>query len=267
MRWAVPIVAFAGASGCDRMFGLDRPPPGNSIDAAVDAAIDGPIANVDDHRHPYVCDADTIALYHFDTDQLVDACSQVALINVNAAPTTGPTLEFGNARTFGATAHARTPSTNVVTLTDAFTIDVWVRPTTFVSAGAYRTLVAVNNGQAGGRQFYVALDDAGHVRITKGTASCTTITPNFGVQSTATLVVDRWQHVRAGWDGVGFRISVDGATADQIAEPTSNVELCASASEELHIGAMGGTAAAPTLPNQNFIGDLDELRVSRVSRF
>jgi hypothetical protein len=157
-------------------------------------------------------------------------------------------------------------STQVVVLTDAFTLDAWVYPTSFAGPGGYRTIAAVNNGASNGRQFYVAVDAVGLVRLTKFATDCFTITPDFGVASSTALVLDRWQHVRAGWDGTQFFVSIDGAPRELIPEPGGDLTLCASANEELFVGATGGTGADAMQVNQFFIGAIDELRISRVAR-
>lgn len=221
-------------------------------DAAIDAGIDaGP--NYDDFRRPYDCDTATLALYHLDSD-LADACGSAHLSSQSTSTVIGAP-GFGSARAFAAEESVLfAPSEQLAALDDSFTIEAWIRIASWPAADRYAQIAAIDNGESGGAQWFLAINSQGKPVFGKALADCTNFDPELGIVGSSAIDTDAWTHLAASFDGSTYRIAVNGSTLLVTGE-TPIAELCASSSADLTIGNAGNSL-------EPFSGLIDEVRYS-----
>jgi uncharacterized protein YjdB len=131
-------------------------------------------------------------------------------------------------------------SADPLQLATAFTIEAWVRPTTY----AWHTIAQRGSGAEFAR---LEITATGYPRIAGYFGG------EFAIAETSSpITLNRWTHLAATYDGTALRIFVDGV-ARAVAPASGSL---ASSSEPLLIGGMAS-------PGRTINGALDEVRVYR----
>ena len=132
-------------------------------------------------------------------------------------------------------------------ITQAITIEAWVKPYTFPTDPNYSTIATKV------RAYYFHIDSSGYLRVYQyGTSS-----PGYHSSSNP-ILLNVWQHVAYTYDGSNVRFFINGVLDNTIAvEGTISVS-----SEHLGIG-MNLDASGDPFPNcyRQFQGEIDEVRI------
>jgi plastocyanin len=151
-----------------------------------------------------------------------------------------------SALTFNGSSYVQVPNSPSLSVPTNLTVEAWMRPT---SVPGFQDIV----GKTG---YELAVQKAGsgfqvqfQTRIAGGWTTATTPT-------TAPLTLNRWYHVAGTFDGNNMRLYVDGVLRDT--QPMAGSIDTTTA--PLRIATVDAT-------NDNFVGTIDEVRVSRVLRY
>lgn len=256
MKSAV-LATLALCSGCT--FLVSDKPDAGSGDGELRDAMPGPDGpNNNSFERPYDCDADTIALYHFDDGSNDDACGDNNLVGDAIITLAGPP-RFSSARLFSGGQLMTASATSNMILPGAFTIEAWVFPKQLPDASRYSYVAAVNDTDqgVGQRNWYLALNDVGNVVVTTALADCMMLNPDDGEATAISIGTDNWTHLAFAYDGASYVVRVNGAV--ELDLPIVGT-FCAQTNAALAIGANVGNRT------QYFEGIVDEVRYSRVAR-
>jgi len=140
----------------------------------------------------------------------------------------------------------------------AFTLEAWIFPTSFHMLGnvddSYQTII-LKWAQRDDQRSYLLDIYQDQLELAISTTGRPQDTP--GVYSNTRLTLNRWTHVAGVYDGIEFRVYIDGvkdtATAPQ---PVGAFHGQASVS----IAGFGGTY-------ERFHGGIDEVRISDIARY
>jgi len=204
----------------------------------------------------YQADANTVGLWHL--DEVTGSGAYIkdsSGLNNNGTPT-GTTLSagvFGNGRTFGSTSDIVSIADNdSLSFTTTMTAEGW-----FKTSDASATTQFIVNKQLGGTYWpeYILYVSAGSVMGYINSANSSTNAKT--VTSPSALYADgNWHHAAMTYDGSSLKLYVDGV---HVATTVASITLWNSTSA-VGIGRDPGTNTS------RFIGSLDEVRLSNVTR-
>ena len=125
-------------------------------------------------------------------------------------------------------------------MTEAITLDAWVRPLSFPNA--FPTVMRKHTDAASNIQYILAVTDQGKAHCNIG---------NFGVPTGGTVVLNGWTHLACVYDRVAVRIYVNG---EEVA--------AAPATQQIPAGSMPlGIGRAESYTIRNFEGLIDEVEL------
>jgi hypothetical protein len=197
----------------------------------IDAVPDAP---------PDYCD-DTLACYHFEDNAQDSSGNGLNATTNNVAYMPG---RIGNAmHMIDGTSAADVAESTIIDVSNALTIEGWIRPTAIPGTGARAGMID-NNGQWG-----LFLIEGSNMRCSMSAVA---------LQTTGTIRVNEWNHVACVFDGTTTKLYVRG-----VLEGTGTGGTMLSTS-----GTTGFSIAADNPPGsgQQLPGMIDELRLLPVAR-
>jgi concanavalin A-like lectin/glucanase superfamily protein len=216
--------------------GVDAPPP---IDAGpADAEIDAP--------PPPFCDAtdpDLVACYRFEAfehpAQPFDE-SMYANHGISAGASIGPGHDDGSAMVFNASSDVRIPDSVSLDVTEAITLEAWLKPTALPGANGRAGIVDDNS------QYAMFLSPAGEIRCSINTTTVIDLV----------VPVGSWSHVACVYDRQTLVLYLNGIAGTPL---RSTVPLNTSGTDGI---ALGQNSPA----GDDLNGSLDDVRIWRTAR-
>ncbi|NUN12938.1 MAG: LamG domain-containing protein [Myxococcales bacterium] len=173
----------------------------------------------------------------------------------SAAGTASVSLASGKALIFGGLDKALATNATSLNTSALVTVDVWVNPALLIET----TIVERMNGkvgQAGSNGYALRMDNTGTVKfvvLNNGTEHITAAFPG-----TPKLVPGLFTHIAGTYDGAKLKVWVNGVWS-------GNKNLVVSDFYKTTGDLIVGNSAL--LPNNGYVGTLDEVRISKVVRY
>ncbi|HMC96856.1 MAG TPA: LamG domain-containing protein, partial [Flavobacteriales bacterium] len=133
----------------------------------------------------------------------------------------------------------------------AFTVEAWVYPTAFSTAGEHGNSI-VNKEGTGSAGFMLRCGNNGQIGFSVGVGTFPVVVAPVG-----TLILNQWQHVAGVYDGANMRIYKDGV---QVASLAQTAAMIPSAAINMAIGNWINGNDRP------FAGKIDEVRIWSAAR-
>lgn len=207
------------------------------------------------------CDLTSSVVSTLTSNSLVMSVNPIPTLNIlgnaNACGTASLTASNNGSLNFQGTTAAPTyvsvPDANPLDLTNAVTLEGWVRPTG--TAGSVGTIISKNRAVGGDGYFLALKYSGGQATLLSGFNNSAI---NNYLVSNVLVPLNTWSHVAVTFNGSTATLYLNGV---QVAQGTSSAFSLSNSTQPLCIGNAGNG-----LFDRSFQGEIDEVRVWNVVR-